>query len=187
MAKKKGKLHGAWRILESPTKYKNQYGLEVVEHQVVRPDGNYGIYGVVNIGKGVLVLPVDNEHNVYMGEHFAFASGENVFDVISGGIRAGEMPEAAARRELKEETGISAMMLDYLGYAHPICDIVCTEQHFFLARELSFGEKEQEGTEKIKLIKIPLEEAVKKAYDNSIVDPLSAFLILKVEYYLRNN
>ena len=51
------KKNGPWIIKASEQKYKNPW-LEVVEDQVVRPDGTEGIYGGVKIKEGISVLPI---------------------------------------------------------------------------------------------------------------------------------
>jgi hypothetical protein len=50
-----------WRKLESKTLYENQW-LRLREDQVIRPDGNLGIYGVVEIrpSAGIVAL---NKHD----------------------------------------------------------------------------------------------------------------------------
>ena len=51
-----------------------------------------------------------------------------------GGIRKGENPEAAARRELAEEIGLSAASLDQAGEARGLWDGRRDHVHFFALR-----------------------------------------------------
>jgi ADP-ribose pyrophosphatase len=64
---------------------------------------------------------------------------------------------------------------------------VHSSAHLFLARKLTFSESHQEGTEIIRLVKIPFKEAVKMVMDSKITHAQTAVLILKVKEFLKNH
>jgi ADP-ribose pyrophosphatase len=106
--------NGPWKIKESQEKYKNSW-ISVREDKVVRPDGKDGIFGVVEILEGVSVLPLDSDGYVYLTDEFHYAVEKNSIEVVSGAIDKNEKPLDAAKRELKEETGILAKKWTNLG------------------------------------------------------------------------
>ncbi len=178
------KRNGEFIIKNSVPKYKNKW-IEVVEDQVVRPDGAPGIFGVVKMIEGVSVLPLDEEGYVYMTEEFHYAIGIEDVETASGGIDGNEEPVEAAKRELKEELGIEAQEWIDLGLVNPFTTIIKSPQKMFLARKLTFGKDNQEATENIKLVKVKLEEAVKMVMDSVITHGPSCVLILKANEFLR--
>ncbi|MFH1142548.1 MAG: NUDIX hydrolase [Candidatus Uhrbacteria bacterium] len=175
--------NGPWTIKESKEVYKNPW-MRVREDQVVRPDGKDGIHAVVEIIPGVSVLPIDDQGNVYLTEEFHYAVEDQSTEVISGGIDADEQPLDAAKRELKEETGIEAKEWIDLGLVNPFTTVVKSPAHLYLAKGLSFSEAEPEGTEQIKVLHVNLEEAVQMVLDSKITHGPSVALILKAKQYL---
>jgi ADP-ribose pyrophosphatase len=177
------KTNGPFVINESNVKYKNNW-IEVVEDKVTRPNGQPGLFGIVNYISGVAVLPLDEEGFVYLTEEFHYALEAADIEAVSGGIDPGEEPSAAAKRELKEELGIEATEWIDLGTVNPFTTVIKSPQRMYLAKQLTFGESHQEETEDIKLVKIKFEEAVKMAMDSKITHGPSALLILKAKNYL---
>lgn len=176
--------HGPWKIQNSKVKYRNKW-IEVREDKVLRPDGKPGIFGIVNMVSGVSVLPLDKDGFVYLTNEFKYALGKKTFEVVSGAIDRDEKPIEAAKRELKEELGIEAEDWISLGIVDPFTNVVKSPAHLFLARGLKFSKTEQEGTEKIKPIKVEFEKAVDMVMKSEITHGPSCTLILKANEYLR--
>src|SRR4051812_44410028 len=107
-----------WTTLERRTVYENPW-ISVREDRVIRPDGSPGIYGVVHFrNRAVGVLPVEDDGSVWLvGQHRYPLEGYS-WEIPEGGTTEGETPEACARRELREETGLSAGQLELISDAH---------------------------------------------------------------------
>lgn len=176
--------HGPWTINETVLKYRNQF-IEVKEDQVIQPDGEPGRYSTVMMKPGVSVLALDADGFVYLANQFRYAVGRESLEVVSGAIDEGEEAEAAARRELSEEAGIEAGELISLGQLDLDTSIVNCPASLFLARDLSFGESDQEGTERIALKKMKLDEAVARIMRSDITHGPTCALILKASMYLK--
>lgn len=69
--------------------------------------------------------------------------------VISGSLEPKEKPAEAARRELKEETGITAQKLEKI-MTLPASGSIKEKYHYFLARGLTFSKSSKETTEDIR-------------------------------------
>ena len=67
-----------------------------------------------------------------------------------------EAPEAAARRELREETGITARELIPLGPFYPAAAYSDEVIWMYLARGLTFGEQQLDDDEFLNLQAVPL-------------------------------
>jgi 8-oxo-dGTP pyrophosphatase MutT (NUDIX family) len=172
------KQHGKWGVTSSKSVYKNPW-LEVIEDQVIRPDGTEGIYGVVKLRRGVSALPIDDKGNVYLINEYKYPVSMHCLETMGAGVEDGESPLDAAHRELKEELGITAEKWTDLGVVRPLTSFINSLQHIYIAQELSLGEQELEGVEDIRIVKMPLTEAVQKVMDGEITEQKSCVLILK--------
>lgn len=175
---------GPWIVRGTEVKYKNPW-IEVREDAVIRPDGKDGICGVVTMKNGVSVLPYDSDGNVYLAEEYRYGVERVTIEAISGGIDAGESVLEAAKRELKEETGLAATEWTDLGSLDPFTTVVASTNHMYLARGLSQGRSDQEGTESIRVRKIAFAEALAWAMSGKISHGASVAVILKTALILK--
>jgi 8-oxo-dGTP pyrophosphatase MutT (NUDIX family) len=172
-----------YTIIETKEIYTNPW-LTVREDRVQRPEGKEGIFGVVAVNPGVSILPIDEEGNVYLIEEFQYAFNESTLLTITGGIDGEETPLEAAKRELREESGISATEWIDLGTIGSMTMIIDGPIHMFLARGLSYGAADIEDQQTIRLRKIPFSEAVDLVMENKIAPAVGNVLILKAKQYL---
>jgi 8-oxo-dGTP pyrophosphatase MutT (NUDIX family) len=170
--------HGPWTIKESTQKFRHKL-IEVYEDQVIKPDGSHGVYATVRVKPGVAVLALDADNTVYLAREFRYAIGANSLEVVSGAIDDGEQPIDSAKRELKEELGIEAGEWTQLGRVDPITSIIDSPSTLFLALDLTFTEKKQEGSERIEAVKVSLDEAARMVIDGEITHGTSCVLILR--------
>src|SRR3954467_4898654 len=165
-----------WKTITSKQVYDNPW-IAVREDQVIRPDGEPGIYGVVhykNIAVGV--LPIEDDH-VYLVGQYRYPLEQYSWEIPEGGCPEGEEPLRAAQRELREETGLEAKHWGMLGEAYPSNSVADEYAVWFLATDLVPGEQQPEGTEVIGVRRVPLREAVAMAMDGRITDALSALAL----------
>lgn len=171
---------GPWKITAEACHYEDEH-VRLVVSDVVQPDGAPGKYATVDLKPGVTVLPVDQDENVYLTRQFRFGLGRESLEAIAGGLDGEEPPLEAAQREAREELGIVAGDWIDLGVIEIDTSIVRSPGYLFLARDLDFTEPEQDGTERIRTVKISLEEAVRKVMAGEIVHAPSAVIILKAK------
>ncbi|WP_304595789.1 NUDIX domain-containing protein [Alicyclobacillus sendaiensis] len=166
-----------WTVLSERVAYQNPW-IRVTEYDVLRPDGQPGLYGVVDAGHNAGVVAVDDRQRVALLREFVFPVDRFLWQIPSGQFRE-EGPEIAAARELREETGIAARSWTPLGMAHLSAGISTQETHLFLAQDLSFGEAEREPTETMTIEWIPLEDTVEMCLRGEITDAVSVIGLLK--------
>ena len=97
-----------------------------------------------------------------------------------GGSDAGEEPIDTARRELKEETGLTATTLTPLMRLHTSNSITDEEGFVFVARGLREGKTEFDEVEDLKIRKLPLSEAIDMIKRGEITDAISVAALLRV-------
>ncbi|HEV2131944.1 MAG TPA: NUDIX hydrolase [Longimicrobiaceae bacterium] len=176
--------HGPWTIQETTRKYGNEF-IEVIEDEVLQPDGEPGRYATVRMKPGVSILPVDADGIVTLIRQFRYALGGESLEAVSGAVDGDQPPLEAARREAREEAGIEAEEWTDLGRMDIDTSIVHCPVQLFLAQGLTFTETDREGTEEMESVHLPLVEAVRRVMEGEIPHGPSCVLILKAERYLR--
>lgn len=173
-----------WTTQKSDLKYKNPW-IEVVEDKVLTDQGQEKTYGVVRIVKGVCVLPLDTEGNVYLAKQFRYGLGDFSIEGPGGALDEGEEILTAAKRELQEELGINPKTWIDLGYVNPLTGVVSHTEYIFLAKDFDPPQSiPLSDEETIELIRITLTEAVQLVMDSKITHGPSVALILKAARYL---
>jgi 8-oxo-dGTP pyrophosphatase MutT (NUDIX family) len=168
-----------WRTLKTRVTYDNPW-IRVREDDVIRPDGAPGIYGVVHYkNKAIGVLPIDEEGHTYLVGQYRYTLDVYSWEIPEGGGAEGEEPIEAAKRELREETGLIARRWRTLGRAHLSNSVSDEEAIIFLATDLVQGAADPEGTEKLELRRVKFEEALRMVADGEITDSLSVIAILR--------
>src|SRR5258708_2890894 len=120
--------------LSSREVYRNRW-LRLREDQILRSDGKAGIYGVVEKDAAAIILPID-EGRVWLVEQFRYTIQERALELPQGGWEMEVVdPEELARGELKEETGLHAATMTYLGFLWIAYGFSHQKQHVFLANE----------------------------------------------------
>lgn len=175
--------HGPWVIEGGNEVYRNLF-IAVREDRVRQPDGQPGSYATVALPPGVAVLALDGDGRAYLTRQFRYALGRESVEVVSGGRDDGEPPLDAARRELREEVGITARDWRDLGAMDIDTSIIRGPVQLYLARDLAFTETEREGTEALATERMPFADAVRMVLEGEITHGPSCVLILKAHHVL---
>ena len=124
------------RTLSSREIYRNPW-LRVREDQIQRSDGATGIYGVVEKDDCAAILPIEGDR-IYLVEQFRYTIGRRAVELPQGGWETADVdPEELARGELREETGLAAASMRYLGTLWIAYGFARQKQHVFLATGLT--------------------------------------------------
>jgi ADP-ribose pyrophosphatase len=177
------RTHGPWTILSSRLVHRDPWVTLTID-DVIRPDGQPGTFTTIAVKPSVSVLALDDMGTVHLTEEFRYAVGHPSIEVVSGGIEPGEDELSAGQRELAEELGIVAAEWIDLGRTEPISSIVDLPTRLWLARCLTFGSHQREGTEKIRPVTMPLADVVDAVMSSRITHGASTTLILKAARWL---
>lgn len=168
-----------WRTLSTREVYENRW-IRVREDKVIRPDGEPGIYGVVHFrNTAVGVLAVDEDDFIYLVGQYRYTLEQYSWEIPEGGCPEGEEPLSAAKRELEEETGLSASIWERVGEAHLSNSVTDELAVWYVARGLTQGELRPEGTEELQVKRVPFSRALEMVLQGQITDALSRLAILQ--------
>jgi len=147
-----------WEKITSTADYERPH-LKILKEKFVLPNGETKDFYKFKKDDFVVIIPKEEEF-VYMINSYRWAIEKEYLELSAGFIEAGESPLQASKRELKEETGITAKKYTYLGWNYVWIGMSDIKGHTFLAEDLVFGEQNLESTEygtivkKIKLAEI---------------------------------
>ncbi len=103
-----------WKKLSSRIVYENAW-MKVREDQVIQPGGESGIYGVVLRKLGVGILAVNEKGQIFVQRDYKYPIGKFLLNIPAGGVEWGDEVLNSAKRELKEEGGLTAQKWTKLG------------------------------------------------------------------------
>ena len=170
----------SWKKLDSRTVFENPW-MEVREDHVVNPGGGRNHYGYVHFkNRAIAIMPLDDHDNTWLVGQQRYTLGEYSWELPMGGAPLDESPLAAAKRELREETGLTATRWSEVMRLHTSNSITDEVGIVYIAEGLTQGETEFEETEDLEIRKLPLSEALRLVNNGEITDAISVAAILRV-------
>ena len=156
--------------LSSREIYRNQW-LRLREDKILRSNGREGIYSVVDKDDCAIILPIQ-DGKVWLVEQFRYTIQERALELPQGGWEMEiNNPEELARGELKEETGLHAAEMIYLGFLWIAYGFSRQKQHVFLATGLTVQDRDPDDEEHDMIIQTTsLEEFEQMMLDGRIRD-----------------
>ncbi len=170
-----------WKTLAQAVKYETPW-IRVTEYDVINPAGKTSIYGVVsfkNLAIGVLAL--DEAYNTWLVGQWRYPLGAYSWEIPEGGGPKGEEPLEAAKRELKEETGLIAQEYKEICRMHTSNSVSDELAIIYVAKNLQQAEAEPEDSEDLQIKKLPFSEVFEMVMNGAITDSLSVAAILKAK------
>lgn len=119
----------------------------------------------------VMIIPLTTDNQIYLARQYRGALDKISTELFAGHLDAREDPLDGAKRELKEESGLTAGTWKHLAQFHISANMEATVD-IFVAEDLIEGASEQEADEDIEMIKISFAEAIEKI-ENGEIDAAS--------------
>lgn len=143
-------------------------------------------YQIIRHPGGAGVLPVHNDGTVSLIRQLRPAVASVLLEIPAGRLGPAEVPAECARRELREETGITAAELIPLGIVWSSPGVFDEVVHLFAATGISQGAAQPEADEEIEVLRLPLAEALEMAADGRISDAKTLVALLRWELLQRS-
>ena len=151
---------------------------------VLLPNGAEVKREIIEHSGGSAVLLVNEKDEILFVKQFRYAYNEEVLEIPAGKLNKNEKPIDAAVRELKEETGFVANVINY-GIIYPSPGYTNEKIYLFFAENYKIEENNLDEDEFLNLEFIPINEAKLMINNGEIKDSKTIIAIQK--YLLLNN
>lgn len=146
----------------------------VVREEVREPGNKISRRNIIRHNGSVVILAIDDSSKkdplVVMERQYRHAAGQYLWEVPAGKMEEGENRLAAAKRELKEETGYRAKKWTQLVRYFASPGFLGEWMQVFLAEGLIAGEAEPEEDELLEVVLVPLSEVLRMIDAGKILD-----------------
>ena len=137
------------------------------------PDGRTAKFDIVEHHGSVVLLPIDSDGNLLFVRQYRHAAGKDLIELPAGTLDEGEAPDICARREIREETGMSAGQLEEIGRFYLAPGYSTEFMVVYLATDLQHDPLEADADEFLQVQAIPLPQAITLAETGGIPDAKS--------------
>ena len=126
----------------------------------------------------VAILPLLDGDRLCLLRNWRPNVGETLWEIPAGTLEPGEPIEAAAARELAEETGYTAGQLEKVAEFFPSPGVLTEKTHLFVARNLTPGAMHPEAGEQLEPQIVPWTQALAWTMDGTIRDAKTLVALL---------
>jgi len=130
--------------------------------------------------------PADDDPRVLLIRQFRHAADGYIWEVPAGRLDPGEPPEACARRELEEATGMVADRLERPTTIYTTPGFTDERIHLFLAHGLTAGRQDREADEFMELNEVRWREVLELIRRGEINDGKTLSCLMFVECFRRH-
>ncbi|SNR94031.1 NUDIX domain-containing protein [Belliella buryatensis] len=173
-------MENPWTTKSIKEVYDNPW-ISVSHREVITPNQTEGIYGKVHFkNKAIGIIPLDQDGNTWLVGQYRYTIDAYSWEIpMGGGLIENDILDVA-KRELQEETGLTAFKWTQLMKLHTSNSVTDEVGYVFLAEMLEEGESNFDPTEKLVIRKLPLIKAISMVMEGEITDAISIAGLLKV-------
>ena len=167
-----------WKTLSSRPVYENPW-TRVREDIAEMPNGKTTIYGVIECGECVGVLPFTDNQRVVLVRQYRYVFGENNrWEMPTGGVKSGETLFEAAHREVREEIGYDAAQLEHVNTYYTSKSVMHEVAHLYIGRDLTPMQALPDETEFLEIETFPFEQVLQMVLKSEIRDSMTVIAVL---------
>lgn len=175
-----------WKKLSEETVFDNPW-ITLETHRVINPGGGNSLYGKVHFKAFAIgIIPMDEEGNIWLVGQWRYTLDEYSWEIPMGGGDLEVDRLESAKRELKEETGLSATKWTELLKMHTSNSVTDEVGYAYLAQGLTQGATDFDETEDLEIKKLPFWDAYAMVMKGEITDSLTMVAIFKLAEILRS-
>ena len=169
-----------WSRLSRTLAYENAW-IQVFHDEVIRPDGEPGVYGVVHPRThAVGVVAIDDGDRVLLVGQYRYTLDRYSWEIPEGGVPIGDDLLAGAQRELAEETGYRAESWRELLRFSLTNSTTDETGALHLATDLTEGEARPDESEELAVRWVPFAEALAQVRSGELFDSMTQMGIMRV-------
>jgi ADP-ribose pyrophosphatase len=170
-----------WKTLSSRLVYENPW-TRVREDIAEMPNGKTTLYGVVETGEAVGIVPfVDQDHLMMVRQYRYVFQEDHRWEIPTGGVYQGENLLDAAHRELQEEIGYDASDLQHIHTFFSSKSIVYEIAHIYTGRNLHQVHSVPDETEFLEIEVFPFDTVLEMVVESEIRDAMTVIGILMAD------
>ncbi len=178
-------MKNPWKTLSTRQIYKNDW-IRLREDQVITPTGTSGIYSVVEAKPALGIVPLTDDLQTCLVGQYRYTLNTYTWEIPEGGGREDEDTLDGAKRELLEETGLSAKKWTFLDRLYTSNSFTDEIGYIYLAEDLTNGIPKPDQTEDLQVKMLPFRDAWQMVIDYEIKDALAIIGIMRAYQYLKN-
>ena len=154
--------------------------LHVYRDEIILPNGKESTREYIRHVGAVAVIPVTEDGNVIMERQYRYPVGNVILEIPAGKLNSKEEDRLeAAKRELLEETGITAEDWKELGVYYPAPAYSDEKITLFLAGGLQKGKQHLDEDEFLDVVEVPLKELIESVCEGKITDGKTQYAVLR--------
>jgi ADP-ribose pyrophosphatase len=142
----------------------------VTEDVAVDPDGFEIRRAIVRHGGSAVIMPIDKKGRILLVKQYRLPAQQEMWELSAGRVDEGEKVLQAAKRELKEETGLRAKKWSKLASFYVSPGFLAEKMTVYLAEGLTEGEVEPMEDERIEVKWYRPREVDKMIKNGKIID-----------------
>jgi ADP-ribose pyrophosphatase len=157
------------RILSSKTLFRGRV-VQLKVERVIEPGGVETTREVVCHAGSVVIVPHLPDGRLILVRQYRHAVRQSLWELVAGGMERGETPLQSARRELLEETGYRARVLEPLLEFYPSPGVLSEKMHLVEAWDLTPAPGQPDADERIEIGFFTVNQVMKMIQSHEIRD-----------------